>query len=192
MAISKRVGPKKHFASSYSLSDKSIYLFSLFLLFLFPWWTTFATCILLFSFVRNKLFIIIIKTHRNGQLRQTVSLYRNSTDKFKGFFSLVGSGMSRPLMLLWKSWGKMPLGASWWNIQRRNCLATPATFPGINILQNRQAVLDRQSHFTSIIKLSHKHSERQCERDSFNVSYLSACPEKLALDANLKEVKAAD
>lgn len=46
--------------------------------------------------------------------------------------------LRRPLMLLWKSWGKMPLGANWWNMQRRNCLATPATFPGINMLQIRK------------------------------------------------------
>lgn len=40
-----------------------------------------------------------------------------------------------PLIMLWKSWGKMPLGASWWNTQRRNCLATPAAFPGIIMLK---------------------------------------------------------
>ncbi len=76
-------------------------------------------------------------------------------------------------------------------------MATPATFPGINILQNitgRMAVSDRRSHFTCIIKLIYKHSEYLSAPacDGFNVSYLSACPEKLALDANLKEVKAVD
>lgn len=35
-----------------------------------------------------------------------------------------------PLIVLWNSCGKMPLGASWWKIQRRNCLATPAALPG--------------------------------------------------------------
>lgn len=43
-----------------------------------------------------------------------------------------------PLIMLWKSWGKMPLGASWWNTQRRNCLATPAAFPGIIMLKMRE------------------------------------------------------
>lgn len=85
---------------------------------------------------------------------------------------LLGLKISKPLMLLWKSWGKMPLGASWWNTQRRNCLATPATLPGISILQNRTD--------TSTLW--------QAQREGFKVSYLSACPEKLPLDANLKEI----
>lgn len=38
-------------------------------------------------------------------------------------------------MLLWNSCGRMPLGASWWSTQRRNCLATPAALPGINMLE---------------------------------------------------------
>lgn len=84
-------------------------------------------------------------------------------DKFKlNFQTKFSNFLNRPFMLLWKSWGKMPLGASWWNIQRRNCLATPATFPGINILQDiagRMAVLEGQSHLTYTIKVIYKHSE---------------------------------
>lgn len=76
-------------------------------------------------------------------------------------------------MLLWKSCGKMPLGASWWNMQRRNCLATPATFPGINMLKNRNKVF------------LHAHLNTW----SFRLSYLSACPEKLPLDASLQRSK---
>lgn len=44
-----------------------------------------------------------------------------------------------PLIVLWNSCGKIPLGASWWKIQRRNCLATPAALPGTIMLEwNRE------------------------------------------------------
>lgn len=51
-----------------------------------------------------------------------------------------------PLIMLWKSWGKMPLGASWWNTQRRNCLATPAAFPGIIMLKMREKKRRQKLH----------------------------------------------
>lgn len=50
-----------------------------------------------------------------------------------------------PLMVLWNSCGKMPLGASWWSTQRRNCLATPAALPGTIMLELNGEGKDRES-----------------------------------------------
>lgn len=102
-----------------------------------------------------------IDAQRSEQQWHAAGPLRYSAGAFHGFLISVLSGVCGPLMLLWKSWGKMPLGASWWNTQRRNCLATPATFPGINVLQDIivERLSDRWPHFTSLIKVIYKHSE---------------------------------
>ena len=69
-----------------------------------------------------------------------------------------------PLMVLWNSCGKMPLGASWWKIQRRNCLATPAALPGTIMLglsrerkETRNLGASSMSSDTYLLIYSHAH-----------------------------------
>lgn len=73
-----------------------------------------------------------------------------------------------PLIMLWKSWGKMPLGASWWNTQRRNCLATPAAFPGIIMLKMKRKEKRKKLHCRLNTCHSWLHGENKDDGILFN------------------------
>ena len=94
------------------------------------------------SWLRAALELSSLKSIRDvAKVRKKVpsgkSMVRFSSVRVSATGQVCGVSLPRgwlPLMVLWNSCGKMPLGASWWKIQRRNCLATPAAFPGTIML----------------------------------------------------------
>lgn len=87
------------------------------------------------------------------------------------FFKYAWADVWLPLMLLWNSCGRMPLGASWWSTQRRNCLATPAALPGISMLKLSTHIYKLQSTHNNIrtqgVQPRHIHTKTNTQPATF-------------------------